>query len=96
MPEGSRFRFLDLGTVREISETTLDGKSLGVRWYGRHLYALPEVPAPGNHTLRVTVTTVLGNYCKSLTENDTAQGWTSRLPHRPMGLLGPVRLLNAK
>ncbi len=88
-------RFLDLGTVREISEVALDGRPLGCRWYGRHVYALPDGLAPGAHDLEVTVTTVAGNYCKTLAGNETAQKWTAKLPQRPMGLLGPVRLLRA-
>lgn len=96
IPTDAKFRFLDLGKVYEISEVTLDGKSLGVRWYGQHLYTLPTDLSSGKHQLRIAVTTVLGNYCKSLTDNPTAQDWASRHGNRPMGLLGPVRLLNAK
>jgi hypothetical protein len=93
VPAAGVFRWLDLGNVRDISEVTLNGRALGCRWYGRHLYALPAAVKPGNNELEVRVTTVLGNYCKTLTENETAQRWTQKLPHQPMGLLGPVRLL---
>jgi hypothetical protein len=94
--DGANARFIDLGTVREISEVTLNGSALGVRWYGRHLYALPEgVRADGNE-LEIRVMTVSGNYAKSLTANEAAQRWTKNLPARPMGLLGPVRLLRAE
>jgi hypothetical protein len=44
----------------------------------------------------VLVTTISGNYAKSLTTNETAQRWTKNLPPRPMGLLGPVKLLRAE
>jgi hypothetical protein len=40
--------------------------------------------------------TVSGNYAKSLTANEAAQRWTKNLPARPMGLVGPVRLLRAE
>lgn len=96
VPPDAGIRFVDLGDVREISEVTLDGSPLGCRWYGRHLYSLPKELPPGKHQLSVTVTTVLGNYCKSLANNRTAQGWTSRHDNHPMGLLGPVRLLRAQ
>jgi hypothetical protein len=90
-------RYLDLGLVREISEVTLNGRALGVRWYGRHLYALPEEGLrPAGNELEIRVTTVAGNHAKSLTANETAQRWTKALPARPMGLLGPVRLLPAE
>jgi hypothetical protein len=86
-------RFLDFGAVREISEVTLNGAPLGVRWYGRHLYAFPSGLRANGNELEIRVTTISGNYAKSLTANETAQRWTKNLPARPMGLLGPVRLL---
>lgn len=91
-----KFRFLDLGAVCEISEVTLNGRSLGVRWYGRHLYSLPAVLRADGNELEIRVTTISGNYAKSLTTNESAQRWTKKLPSRPLGLLGPVRLLLAK
>lgn len=94
--EAAKVRFRDLGTVREISEVTLNGRSLGTRWHGRHVYSLPEVLKATGNELEIRVTTVSGNYAKSLTTNETAQRWTNKLPVRPMGLLGPVRLLCAK
>jgi hypothetical protein len=96
LSEESKFAFLDLGTVREISEVTLNGKPLGVRWYGRHLYPLDEALSRTENELEVRVTTVSGNYAKSLTTNEPAQRWTRNLSSRPMGLLGPVRLLREK
>lgn len=90
------FRFLDLGVVREISEVTLNARPLGVHWYGRHLYALPEQLRPGGNELEIRVTTVAGNYAQSLKANETAQRWTKGLAVRPMGLLGPVQFLRAE
>ncbi|MCX7819997.1 MAG: glycosyl hydrolase [Kiritimatiellae bacterium] len=92
VPPDGAFEFLDLGTVHEISEVILDGRPLGVRWYGRHRYPLPAPLAPGRHHIEIRVTTVLGNWMQSLKDNWTAQRWTAKLPARPMGLLGPVRL----
>jgi hypothetical protein len=94
--DAATFRFLDLGTVREISEVTLNGRSLGAHWYGRHLYVLPDVLRSAGNELEVLVTTISGNYAKSLTTNETAQRWTKNLPPRPMGLLGPVKLLRSE
>jgi hypothetical protein len=86
-------RFLDLGRVDGVSEVVVNRRPLGCRWYGRHLYPLPERLEPGTNTLGIRVTTVLGNYCKSLKGNPAAQRWTRGIPPQPMGLLGPVRLL---
>jgi hypothetical protein len=82
-------RFLELEAVREISEVTLNGRSLGVSWYGRHLYAFPSGLRADGNELEMRVTTISGNYAKSLTANEAAQRWTKNLAARPMGLLGP-------
>jgi hypothetical protein len=45
----------------------------------------------------VRVTTVAGNYCKSLTNwNPGIRKHNASLPPRSMGLLGPVRFLRAR
>jgi len=86
-------RFLDLGRVHGVSEVWLNGQPLGCRWYGRHLYPIPAGLRQEGNTLEIRVTTVLGNYCKSLKDNPAAQRWTGSIPAQPMGMLGPVRLL---
>ena len=96
VPTPTDFRFLDLGVVHEISEVTLNGRALGTRWYGQHIYALPETLKSGVNELEIRVTTTLGNYCKTLKQNATAQRWTNNFPSQLMGLLGPVRLLHAQ
>ncbi len=89
-------RFIDLGKVAGVSEVALNGRSLGCRWYGRHLYSLENAIRAGANVLEVKVTTVLGNYCKSLKGNAAVQRWTRNIPAQPMGLLGPVRLLRGQ
>jgi hypothetical protein len=87
---------LDLGEVREISAVRLDGDPLGVRWYGRHRYALPEGLVPGSHELEVVVTTLAFNHFRADSDNAMAQYWMGRTRQKeplPTGLLGPVRLL---
>lgn len=95
-PAAGVMKCLDLGTVFEISEVTLNGRPLGSRWYGRHRYVLPTALKPRGNELEIRVTTIAGNYCKGLTGNPTAQKWTAKLPPRPMGLIGPIRFLRAK
>ncbi|MDR1676139.1 MAG: glycoside hydrolase family 2, partial [Tannerella sp.] len=87
-------QYLDLGRVYGVSEVTVNGESLGCRWYGRHLYRLPEHLAKAGHkTIEVKVTTTVGNYLKSSPDNLTGQGWTRHQPWQPAGMIGPVRLL---
>jgi hypothetical protein len=83
---------LDLGCVHGISEVRLNGKALGVTWYGRHVYDITGQLKPGNNHLEVKVTTVLLNHIKAMTANETAQIWTQAQQPVSTGLLGPVVL----
>jgi hypothetical protein len=86
--------WLDLGKVFGVSEVTVNGEKLGCRWYGRHLYRLPEnIAKAAEKTVQVKITTTLGNYFKSNPENKVGHGWTNRQPWQPVGLIGPVKLV---
>jgi len=86
---------LDLGKVFDVSEATLNGKVLGVRWWGRHRYDAAGALRQGHNVLEVKVTTTLFNYCQSLPGNPTAIRWTQGKQRVPTGLVGPVRLYKA-
>jgi len=86
--------WLDLGQVYDVSEVRLNGKPLGVRWWGRHVYSTEGALRKGRNQLEVQVTTMLGNYCKSLQDvNPVAKRWAFWFPPIPAGLVGPVRLM---
>jgi hypothetical protein len=88
------FNWLDLGKVYGVSEVTLNGEKLGCRWYGRHLYRIPEhLAKAASKNIRIKITTTLGNYFKSNPENRTGYEWTHRQAWQPTGMQGPVRLL---
>jgi hypothetical protein len=88
---------LDLGQVFGVSEVMLNGRPLGVRWYGRHVYEAGRALKPGTNRLEVRVTTMLGNYCKSLSgSNPVAKRWASWFPPIASGMVGPVRFLRPK
>jgi hypothetical protein len=89
----SPFNWLDLGKVYGVSEVTVNGESLGCRWYGRHLYRIPEHLAKASKVIQIKVTTTLGNYFKSNPQNKTGHGWTRGQAWQPTGIVGPVRLL---
>ena len=72
---------LDLGQCRDISEVKLNGKSLGMRWYGRHIYDTAGVLRKGKNTLEIKVTTSLSG---------------PKANPVPAGLIGPVRLLKTR
>ena len=90
------FQFLDLGKVHGVSQVKINEKELEFKWYGNHIYSLAETLEQGKNTIEITVLTVLGNYCKTLTENKTAQKWTQGQDFQSVGLLGPVKLLKEK
>ncbi|MGE9311120.1 glycosyl hydrolase [Niabella sp. CJ426] len=87
---------IDLGNVQGISQLFLNGKDLGTHWYGRHLYDVVPYLKQGENNIEIRVTTTMGNYMKSLSDNPVAQYWTNgkRKPQPvwSLGLIGPVTL----
>ena len=84
---------LGLGTVHGVSSVRLNGKDLGARWWGRHLYDAKDALAKGSNVLEIEVTTTLGNRMRSLKDNPVAKSWSWWFPPIPMGLVGPVQLM---
>jgi hypothetical protein len=85
---------LELGKVNKgITEVYLNGNMLGVNWYGRPLFPLDNHLLNGENLLEIKYTTVLSNYCRSLTDNPTAQRWTRGYENIPSGLEGEVHIL---
>jgi hypothetical protein len=85
---------MNLGKVYGTSELRINGVSCGVKWYGRRIFGIEKYLLPGMNNIEVIVTTSMGNYMKSLTDNPIAQYWTNagtkNQPLQPMGLTGPV------
>ena len=90
--EKDDFSCLDLGDVQGVAELILNGKDLGVRWYGAYVFDVRDVLKEGENRLTVKLTTICGNYLKTESDNAVAQRWTANQDFRPMGLLGTVRL----
>jgi len=91
---GQKPSYLNLGKVFGISELKINGKDCGVRWYGRRIFPVAEHLVEGDNLIEIKVTTTMGNYMKSLTDNPIAQYWTNEKnkiqPLQSMGLIGPV------
>lgn len=90
---------LQLGKVSETAEVTLNGKNLGVKWWGDKTFDISGILINGENLLEVKVTTLLWNYCNSKTtvENPMAKIWANRnrrKDNKPLatGLIGPVRI----
>jgi hypothetical protein len=92
LDDAKPFEFVDLGKVHGISELVVNNVPVGTRWYGEHLYECKDQLKPGENIIRISVTTIVGNYCKSLDENKTCQNWTKNQSYESMGLIGPVLL----
>jgi hypothetical protein len=88
--------WLDLGRIHCVSELEVNGRPLGVKWYGDHLYDITNAVAAGDNFLTIKLVTTLGNYMKTLKHNRAAEAWTSGTPFYPMGLIKPVRLLSIR
>jgi len=88
--------WLNLGKVVGVSEVAVNGKTLGVQWYGRRIFALGDALQAGTNTVEVKITTSMGNYMKTLKDNPIAQYWTNEKrkdqPIQSMGLIGPVTI----
>jgi hypothetical protein len=85
------YHWLDLGKVHGVSEVMVGEENLGNRWYGRHIYRLPD--NAGGKMLRIKVTTTQGNFLKSTPENKAGYVWTQYQQWVSAGMLGPVKLL---
>lgn len=57
----STMELLDLGKINGVSEAWLNGRPLGIRWYGLHHYPLAGRLKAGPNRLRVKVSTLLYN-----------------------------------
>jgi hypothetical protein len=94
--EKGKIQWLNLGKVAGVCELTVNGRSAGVQWYGRRIFPVAHLLQKGENTLEVKVTTVMGNYMKSLKDNAVAQYWTNEnrknQPLQSMGLIGPVTI----
>jgi hypothetical protein len=88
--------FLNLGKVYGISELIVNGRRCGVKWYGRRIFPVSNYLVRGENIIEIKVSTTMGNYMKSLTNNPIAQYWTNEKnkvqPLQSMGLIGPVTI----
>lgn len=92
---------LDLGSVKNIAEVTVNGKSAGVLWTPPFQADVTGALKPGSNTVEIKVTNLWPNrLIGDLQPNATKKyAWTSLnvlradSPLLPSGLLGPVRVL---
>ena len=87
-------KYLNLGKVADICEVSVNGKPLGVKWFGERVYDVAGALKQGNNTIEVKVTTLMGNYMQTLKDNKVAQRYILKRnqPYVSAGLIGPVQL----
>ncbi len=87
--------YLDLGKVHGVCELFVNGKSVGVKWYGDRIYSLLDWVHHGDNSILIKVTTTMGNYIGSLKTHKDSMKWIKgkNQPVYSNGLVGPVKLL---
>ena len=90
--DATRECFLDLGVLHSVSELWVNGRSLGVRWFGDQSYDISHAVIAGQNEIKLHLTTTLGNYVKTLKDNRTAMDWSRNTPTYPAGLIHDVVL----
>ncbi len=83
---------LELGVLHSVSELWMNGRSLGVRWFGNQTYDISHAVIEGQNEFRLRLTTTLGNYVKTLKDNRTAMDWSRDTPVYPSGFIHDVLL----
>ena len=86
---------LNLGKIWGVNELYVNGKACGVKWFGNRIYDLSGFVNKGENEVEVRVTTIMGNYVRTLKDNKMAQkfiGGRREQPIQSMGMLGPVTL----
>ena len=87
-------KYLNLGKVADICEVWVNGKPAGVKWFGERVYDITGLLRPGDNTIEIKVTTLMGNYIQTLKDNKVAQRFVikRKQPYVSAGLIGPVKL----
>ena len=86
--------YINLGKVCEICSLKVNGVDCGTKWFGNRIYDISGLLHPGVNELEIRVSTLTGNYVRTLKDNIYAQRFILKKGHdfAPMGLLGPVTL----
>jgi hypothetical protein len=96
--EDPDFYELELGRVYDLAEVFINGKSIGVDWYGNKTFSLNGYLIKGKNELEIRVVNTLINYCISHRNNPEIGYWLDRYREEarksPAGLIGPVRMFS--
>ena len=90
--ENEQYDYIDLGNVQGVAELIVNGKNLGVKWYGDYTFHVKDVLKKGENKILVKVVTITGNYLKTQKDNKVAQKFVKNLDFYPMGMIGKVSI----
>jgi len=96
--------WLDLGSVKNLADVTVNGKALGILWKAPFRVDVTDVLKPGGNRLEIKVTNLWVNRLIGDAQPDAARKYTyttqpfyrADSPLLPSGLLGPVRVVRIK
>jgi len=71
-------QYLNIGKLEGVAEVKLNNQDLGIKWYGDKYFPIKNAIKQGENELEIKVVTLMGNYMKSLTDNDNVQYWTNK------------------
>jgi len=83
---------LNLGKVYGITEVVVNGKSLGVKWYGWRIFVPGDALKAGDNLIEIRLTTTMSNYLARQKDNSIAQRWVRNRADQSIGIVGPVTL----
>jgi hypothetical protein len=87
---------MELGKVYDLAEVFVNGKSIGVDWFGHKTFSLDGYLIKGKNELEIRVVNTLLNYCLAHRDNPEIGYWLERYRDQatpsPAGLLGPVKM----
>ncbi|NSW95344.1 MAG: glycoside hydrolase, partial [Bacteroidales bacterium] len=95
--------WLDMGTVKNLAEVIVNGKSLGVVWKTPFRVNIIDAVKPGENNLEIRVTNLwvnrlIGDQQPGVKEKltyTTMAFYRANSPLLPSGLLGPVQILSS-
>jgi hypothetical protein len=93
--------WIDLGSVKNLAEVSLNGKSLGLAWKQPYRVDITSALKPGSNSLEVKVTNswanrIIGDRQPNVTKTYTFTSpkfYNAKAQLWPSGLLGPVQIV---
>jgi hypothetical protein len=93
---------LDLGSVYDLAEVIVNGKSLGVCWHAPYIIDISSAVQKGNNDIQIKVVNMWHNRLVGDTQPNTTEKitytqmpfFTKDEPLLPAGLIGPVKIIS--